>query len=368
MSVVIVKESSYNYTRLRRDVFDILSHLDRDKIKDGSRVLIKPNLLTAAKKDKAITTHPLIIKAATEYVLQKRGNPQVSDSPAVGTFKKVIKECGVEDALKGMPVAIKEFRSSRKISVDGRFRNMEIAHEALLADVIINLPKLKTHSQMGLTLAVKNLFGCVIGFRKPEWHYRVGVNKEMFAELLLTIYHTLAPSMNLLDGILAMEGDGPGSGGTPRDVGVLIGSDDALSIDVVVCKMIGIDPLSLITTKIGKRLGMLREFNLSGELKKVDDFSLPSTTDLLFGPKFAQKFIRYNVTSPPASDSDLCKFCNECATICPAKAIENRDKNLEFDYEKCIRCFCCMEVCPHKAIKIHEPFVDKTIKKFVNRS
>ncbi len=367
MSIVIVKESSYDYKRLRGDVFDILSQIEKGAIKNSTKVLIKPNLLTSAREGHAITTHPLVIKAVTEYIIEKGAIPQISDSPATGSFNKIIKECGIEDVLKGVSVEIKEFKSSRKILHNGKFNSLEIADDALQADVIINLPKLKTHSQMGLTLAVKNLFGCVVGLRKPEWHYRVGENRELFAELLLTIFKYLKPSINLLDGILAMEGDGPGTGGTPRYIGLLIGSDDALPIDYTVCNMIGLKPLSLITNKVGKEMGLLNNFTVIGSLKRVSNFSIPAPTDLLFGPRFAQKFIRQNITNRPKSIDDICKLCNECVNICPAKAIDNKGDKLDFDYDQCIRCYCCLEVCPHGAMKIHEPFVGKSVKKLFKR-
>lgn len=364
MFQVIVKESSYDYEELRANVFGILSCLDKGTIKKGSRVLIKPNLLAPTSQEQAVTTHPLVIKAAVEYVVSKGGKVQVSDSPPMGSFDKITKESGLIEALQGLPVLVREFKTSRDIRAEGKFKNIELAVDALEADIIINLPKLKTHSQMTLTLAVKNLFGCIVGTKKAEWHYKVGENRELFAELLVSVYRALRPSINLMDGILAMQGDGPGTGGTPRHIGVLIGSDDALCIDIAVCRIVGIEPFSLLTNKVAKEMGMTKDFKVSGEAPVLRDFALPAVTDLMFGPKFAHKFLRRHLTSRPVNIEDICKLCDECIKICPANAIENAGGRLEFDYETCIRCYCCLEVCPHRAMKRHEPLVKKIIGKF----
>jgi uncharacterized protein (DUF362 family)/Pyruvate/2-oxoacid:ferredoxin oxidoreductase delta subunit len=362
---VLLKSSSYEYPRLRTDLFEILAKIDNDNIKSGSHTLIKPNLLTSASPDQAITTHPMIIKATAEYALSKGAKVRVSDSPATGLFQKIIRECGIKDALKGMPVEISPLKSSRSIDFDGKWKSIELSAEALDADVLINLPKLKTHSQMGLTLAVKNLFGCVVGMKKPEWHFRVGENKELFAELLVGIYKALKPSINLMDGILGMEGDGPGTGGSPRHIGVLIGSTDALSLDLAVCRMVGIDPYSLLTNSAARDMGLDSEFRITGELPFIKDFRIPDIGDLMFGPRFAHRFMRRHLTSRPSNIEDFCEFCNECVKICPAEAVKNPGKRLVFDYERCIRCYCCLEVCPHGAMEKRDTTVKKLLRKIL---
>jgi uncharacterized protein (DUF362 family)/Pyruvate/2-oxoacid:ferredoxin oxidoreductase delta subunit len=365
MHTVIVKASLYEYARLKADLFEVLAQIDNDIIKKGSNVLIKPNLLTSAKPDQAITTHPLIIKAAAEYAISKGARVRISDSPATGSFQRIIRECGIEDALKGMPVEICPLKTSRTVDLDSKWKSIELSAEALDADVIINLPKLKTHSQMGLTLAVKNLFGCVVGMKKPEWHFRVGENKELFAELLVSIFRTLKPRINLIDGILGMEGDGPGTGGSPRHIGVLMGSTDALSMDMAVCQMIGIDQYSLLTNSAARDMGLDNGFRISGDLPDIRDFRIPDIRDLMFGPRFTHRFMRRHITSRPSNIEDLCEFCNECVKICPAGAVKNPGKRLVFDYEQCIRCYCCLEVCPHGAMEKRDTAIKKLLRKIL---
>jgi len=360
-----MEKSSYEYNELRDCVFKILRRLDDGVITAGARVLIKPNLLTHASPESAITTHPLIIRAAAEYAIEKGALVQVSDSPAMGKFPHIVKECGVEEALKGMPVKLAPFERSAAVKTASSFKEIELAEDALQADVVINLPKLKTHTQMGLTLAVKNLFGCVVGAGKPDWHFKIGRDAARFAELLAAIYGAIKPRINLMDGILAMEGNGPGTGGKPRHIGVLMGSANAVSLDMAVCEMLGAAPLA--TNEAARRLGLSEEYEAVGKMPQVGGFVFPRTSNIVFGPAFTGDILRRHLTSRPVSDQTSCRLCNECINICPAKAIENDGSRLDFDYDKCIRCYCCIEVCPHAAIKVHEPLVRKAVKRFLRK-
>jgi len=165
----------------------MLTTLADGLIQKGSRVLIKPNLLLPAKPEKAIVTHPLVVKAAAEYAIEAGGRVQISDSPAMGTFKKVLKEGEYQGSLDGLNANLTPFTISTRKDIGTPFKEIDLAKDAIDADVIINIAKLKTHSQMLLTLGVKNLFGCVIGAKKPEWHLRAGVDRDLFAKLLVQI-------------------------------------------------------------------------------------------------------------------------------------------------------------------------------------
>lgn len=367
MPEVIITQSSYEYDRLRADVFSILGRLDGGRIELGTDVLIKPNFLAPSTPEQALTSHPLVIRATAEYALERGARVRVSDSPPMGSFERIIRKCGIREALDGLKVDIRELGESRPVTLGGRWKTIELAGDALDADVIINLPKLKSHCQMGLTLAVKNLFGCVVGMRKAQWHYRVGENRELFAELLVEIYDRIRPAMNLMDGIMCLEGDGPGAGGTPRHIGVLMGSTDALPIDVAICQMLGMRPAGLLTNHAAERKGLPLDCTISGSLPEVRGFMIPETRDLLFGPRFTHKFMRRHVTVRPRNIAGACKLCNECLRMCPAKAITSTGEALEFDYEKCIRCYCCLEICPHKAIERHEPGLTRLAKALIPR-
>lgn len=366
MSKVISRICDTSYGNVKPAVFEILESLDQGMIRQGARVLIKPNLLAPAPPEKAMLTHPEVVKAVAEYVLHKGGSVRISDSPAMGSLKRVVREGGIQAALDGLDVEFREFKASTPVDVGAPFHRIEIAQAALEADVIINLPKLKTHTQMLLTLGVKNLFGCVVGFRKPQWHLRVGVDREMFGALLYRIYNAVGPAVTILDGVLAMEGQGPGRGGSPRDLGVLMGSRDAVAIDATVCGMLGVDPMRLFTNQAAMKAGGMPEsIEVEGELPSISNFVLPRIVPLVFGPKGARKTLRKYLIQRPVARESLCGNCGECRRYCPARAISQENKKLRFDYDKCIRCYCCIEVCPHGALTAQEPPLGKLFNKFI---
>lgn len=212
MPLVLIRKSDYSYETLKPLIFGMLDRLGGHRMAPGSRVLIKPNLLTPATPRQAILTHPFIVRAAVEYALNQNARPLVADSPAMGSFSKILRDSGIQEALAPLKVDCRPFQDSLKIDIGEPFGSIDIAREVIEADFIINLPKFKTHSQMLLTLGVKNLFGCIVGYRKPEWHMKTGVNRPLFARLLVQLYHRISPAFTILDGILALEGEGPGNG------------------------------------------------------------------------------------------------------------------------------------------------------------
>ncbi|MDH4232715.1 MAG: DUF362 domain-containing protein [Nitrospirota bacterium] len=365
---VMLRRAEYECSTLKPLIFELLDGLAGDRIGKAGRVLIKPNLLAPATPDKAMLTHPLIVRAAAEYVLRKGGIPLIADSPAMGTFDRVMKESGIREALKGLDVECREFKRSVAIDVGPPFNRIEIAEDVMRADVVLNLPKLKTHTQMLLTLGVKNLFGCIVGLRKPEWHFRTGVDREMFARLLVRICRAIGPSVTLLDGILAMEGQGPGKSGLPRRLGLLLAGTDPVAVDMTVCRMLGLDPMSLLTNRMAAETGTAPpDIRVDGELQVIENFLLPEITPLVFGPKSLHGFMRRHLVQRPLCDDALCRLCGECWKYCPAGAIKAVNKKVRFDYDACIRCYCCIEVCPHGALRAAETVYGKVARKLLKR-
>jgi uncharacterized protein (DUF362 family)/Pyruvate/2-oxoacid:ferredoxin oxidoreductase delta subunit len=366
MATVFVRKAAYDLATLKPLVAGLLAGLDPGLIRRGDTVLVKPNFLIPAAPDKAIITHPLIIRAVVECVVDLGGRPVVADSPALGSFDRVLREGGVAEALKGLPVACRPFKESVVVDVGPPFHRIDIAAEAMGADVVINLPKLKTHTQMLLTLGVKNLFGCIVGARKPEWHLRAGIDQERFAELLVRICAAVRPRATLLDGVLGLEGPGPGRGGLPRAIGVVMASADAFSLDAAVCAMLGLRRDDLPTNRVAAREGLLPDdVAIDGELPSVPDLRLPTTSPLVFGPKPLHRFIRKHLLQRPVCDAERCRTCGECWKICPAKAIRREGRGLRFDYDACIRCYCCVEVCPHGALEARETPAGRLVRKLL---
>lgn len=364
MSKVYIRKAEYDYTTLKPLIFELMDSIAGDLIQKESRVVIKPNLLAPVVPDRAVVTHPLIVKATAEYVIDKGVRPQISDSPAVGSFDRILKVSGIKDALEGLDVEFKEFRNFVSVDVGKPFEKIEIAKDAVNADILINLPKIKTHSQMLLTLGVKNLFGCIVGMKKPEWHLRAGDDREIFAALLVKIYQTIRPAINIYDGILAMEGQGPGKSGDPREIGVIVVSGDALTADRVICRMLGVEPHTLLTNRIAmEQAPGTGEISVDGDLPRIDSFRFPEMAPMAFGPKMAHGFLRRHLVQRPECDNSECRLCGECWEYCPAEAIAHDKKKIHFDYDKCIRCYCCIEVCPHTALRAVETLTGKVARK-----
>jgi uncharacterized protein (DUF362 family)/Pyruvate/2-oxoacid:ferredoxin oxidoreductase delta subunit len=365
MPKVLLQRARYDYVPLKTKIFAMMDSLGgRKLIAPQRRVLIKPNLLAPASPERAMLTHPLVVRAVVEYVLEQGAVAQISDSPAMGSLDKVLKASGIKDALQGLRVQYRPFNASLPVEVGEPFHRIEIAEDALQADVLVNLPKLKTHGQMLLTLGVKNLFGCIVGFRKPEWHLRAGVDREMFARLLVHIHRALRPAITILDGILAMEGQGPGISGTPRPLGVLLASDDAVALDMTVCRLLGMPPEQLLTNKISREMGLVSDdLVVEGELPSVRNFKLPDITPLVFGPRAFHGMLRKHLVQRPVVDGAPCRLCGACWSYCPAQAISHDRTRVHFDYDRCIRCYCCLEVCPHGALRAEEPQLGKILRR-----
>ena len=242
---VLFKNSSYGAADLGDTICNIMDGAGGDRIQPGTRVLIKPNFLLPAGPEKAITTHPLVVKAVVEYVLEKGAKPVVADSPGMGSFEKILRKGGYVDATGGLDVIFRPFRESVSVDIGEPFGTIQLAKEAIQSDFVINLAKLKTHAQMLLTLGVKNMFGCVVGLKKPEWHLKAGTDRAMFARLLVQICRAVGPGITIVDGITAMEGQGPGKSGTARELGLIAGSRNVYGLDMTLCKVLGLDPAML---------------------------------------------------------------------------------------------------------------------------
>jgi len=359
--VVFSSQMDYEYSSLKESILSAVNSLGgiSQFVKPEDSVLIKPNLLSARSPEKRITTDPTFVMAVVEIVKEAGGRPVIADSPpGIESFRLICERTGMEEIAQRTKVPLVELRKPRKGNTAKclRFSSLEVSAEALEADVIINLPKMKTHCQMLLSLGVKNIFGTVISREKAEWHYRTGLDRDTFATLLLDIHNTLNPDLTILDGVWGMEGHGP-SGGTPRNFGIIAASADALALDLSVSEMMGINPSDFPLYRVAKKhdLPQARVKNIEviadPEIRnRFVDTNIPRLDSLHVLPSFL-RILSPLLISNPVQDSGKCIGCGECVKICRAEAIELKDHNrLEFNYDKCIRCFCCQEVCPVGAI------------------
>lgn len=227
-------------------------------IKPGMRVLLKPNLLTGARPQAECTTRPEIVQVVAELVRAAGGEPFIGDSPAFGSARGVAAQIGLLAVCQDLDLPLVEFHGERYTAPDTsrEFAHLRLSREALGADVVINLPKVKSHMQLTLTLAVKNLFGCVPGKLKAWWHMEAGKDPERFATMLVETAQAINPQLTLVDGIIGHEGNGP-SGGTPRPLGVLLATDDVFAADWVLAQLLSIDPALIPVHHVATAKGLM---------------------------------------------------------------------------------------------------------------
>ncbi len=346
-------------------------------IPESGAVLIKPNLLGPVSREKRAATDPEVARAVAE-TLREAGARTVSlgDSPAVASASLVMRRNGYNEVLPDWVerVAFSEGRPCPTAS----HKDLELAVRALEADAIVNVPKLKTHAYMGLTLAVKNLFGTVVGARKAQWHLRAGENRELFARLVVEICYALRPRLTVVDGVIGMEGNGPANG-IPRELGVILAGDDPAAVDTVIARMLGYDnsdlPVQAELQRSATGVTDLGEITVLGEeiaAVAVNNFQRAHISEGIGigirGP--IARLLKGALTNRPLIHADPCRLCGQCAEICPPDAIEMdaaAGKKPAIDRGKCIRCFCCQEVCPHNAISVRPGWLLRLLSVFRNR-
>lgn len=327
-------------------------------VKPGQKVLIKPNLLSGKSPEMAVTTHPEIVRAVIQLAQDAGGEISLGDSPGIGSPENVARKSGILTVVNETGCRFVPFETSVTIHpTGGTFQQFEVAQDILDADVIINLPKLKTHQMMGLTCGVKNMFGAVVGLRKPRLHLQAGTDKAFFALMLLELCETLAPALTIVDAVIGMEGEGPGSG-DPVQIGALLAGSHPQAVDTVATELVGLQPYQVYTQQqaiqTGRPYTQLQQLELSGdplESLKINNFRPAKMTDVNFGLNRGLKhYLRNALTARPEPDHKLCRLCNDCVTHCPPEAMKTEDDKLQIDYDRCIRCFCCQELCPHGAL------------------
>lgn len=337
-------------------------------VKPGQRVFIKPNLLKSSPPSAAVVTHPEIIRAVIKLVREAGATAMVGDSPGLGDLRHVCEKSGVLSIIEEEGALLADTDHAVKVKNNGQFHHFEIAQSVWEADAVINLPKLKTHGMMTITGAVKNLFGCIPGKRKAQWHLNAGVNRAAFARMLVELCSLIKPRLTIIDAVIGMEGNGPGSG-DPRVIGLVLAGQDPVAVDVVCGKIVGVQPSSLYTVKAAREAGIgetrLDKIRIRGEeihTVALDRFRLPPQehTDWPL-PEWAKRFLKNALTTRPVVDHRECIRCGVCEKHCPQGAIRSNGRQLVVRYHDCIRCFCCQEFCPQGAITVGKGWALKMI-------
>lgn len=341
-------------------------------VKPGDRVLCKVNLLVPAPAERAITTHPEVVRAVVREIRDAGGIPLVGDNPAALGQKAVLLRSGIASVLREEGVEVADMGPTVRIENPRAraYHAFDVSRAALEADLLLNLPKLKTHALTYMTLAVKNLFGVIPGMEKARWHFRAPTAED-FAVLLVDLYGALLhhragrPLLHLLDGVLGMEGDGPATGGKPRMTGLLLASEDGVALDRVACRLVQLDADRLLTCRLAAAQGLgtaeLMSIELTGHTLaelQVEDFVAPRGMAAFRTTwPLNTRFLRNRLVERPVVSPELCTSCGQCARICPTQAIHvaGPDSGAVIDVDRCIRCYCCAEVCPEAAVKKCDP-------------
>ncbi len=340
-------------------------------IPKGKKVLLKPNLVVGSHPENAVTTHPVILEAVIKIMKEHQYPIKYGDSPGFGNPEKAANKAGLKEVADRYDVFFADFLNGETISYPEGVacKQFDIANGILETEAIINLPKMKAHALQRITGAIKNPFGAVVGYNKATMHSRY-TNAYNFADMLIDLDQYLNVDLHIMDGILAMEGNGPRNG-NPIKMNVIMISTDPVAMDTLFCKMVDLNHLLIPTIIAGKErgLGTYEDIEIIGDpiaplinkafdidrgtVKKEDSTSL--------------SFLRKHVIRRPYIIKDACQKCGVCVEVCPLedKALQfpkgNKTTPPQYDYSKCIRCYCCQEMCPYHAIEVKTPVIGKVL-------
>ncbi|KYC46063.1 MAG: F420-reducing hydrogenase, subunit gamma [Candidatus Methanofastidiosum methylothiophilum] len=336
-------------------------------VKKGDRVALKPNLLVFSSPSKAIVTHPIFVLEVFKKVLQAGGDPFVIDSPGSGipftktSLNSLYRLTGYSDAFKDYSDCLNTDTSKVTVEIENGLilKRVDILKPLMEADVIINLPKMKTHTLTFLSGAVKNMYGSVPGMEKTRYHSRFR-DVHDFSKALLDVWNITKPDLTIMDGVVSLEGDGPAMRGIPRKTEIVLSSEDSLLMDLAICKLIGLSYEDIPYLKVALENNLSDgRYSLVGDIPTINDFILPRTYHgkLSIDPISLYNYMVFPIFSKfliekPKVIKQKCIRCGVCVRSCPERAITMDKISAKIEYDKCIRCYCCHEQCPEGAIDL----------------
>jgi len=322
----------------------------------GKKVLVKPNVLRASEAGEGIVTHPAVLRAVVEKLeTLAPAAIVVGDNPGLfsyGANEESFKKTGLLEAAKGYYQNIGEDACPMAFNPDF-LPAVSVSRMVLEADVIISLPKFKTHGLTVITGAIKNSYGILPGAQKAKLHQAAG-SPARFHEAVVEVFRLRVPDLFILDAVVGMEGNGPASPDL-REIGLLLASDNAVALDSVMAFMVGCDPARLRFLQKAREMGLgdydLERIQILGKLERLPDFRLPPLGgEAISGDEKIQAFIHGKTLLRPQADPDLCTGCGTCLEQCPVSALTMEDDLPRVKEDTCITCFCCQEICPEKAM------------------
>jgi len=360
VAVTLSKCQDYSPVAVQAAVERMLANLGGIErfVSPGQSVLLKPNMLTDRNPDQAVTTHPEVVRALIRIVKKRGGRPIVADSPAnVTKIERVWEQTGFRALCDAEDVPLLNLEKTGSVRMEAGGISFTVAKPVLEADVLVSIPKVKTHMLTIFTGAVKNLYGTIPGFQKATLHKAHPTPVE-FGKLLAAIYTRTKPHLAVADAIVGMDGEGP-SGGDPVKLGFLAASSDSVALDVVLCRILGIDTRSVPYFKPLKIASLgetdFSRIEMSGTpMRDLDHvrFRIPSTLTGRLIPRPLVKLLQPFIWIRPAF-SNRCVSCKRCARACPMEALHIEPGSRPIlDPKRCIGCCCCHEVCPERAVEM----------------
>ena len=340
--------------------------------KPGERIVLKPNVLMGSKPEKSVTTHPAVFKALGRLIKEIGASVSYGDSPSFGKCEPNMRKSGLKEIGDELGLSVADFDSGRSVSHKNALlvKSFVIANGVLDSEGLVSLPKLKTHPLPRFTGAVKNQFGCIPGLLKSQYHVKLPDPYD-FCTMLVDLNTLVKPRLCVMDGIMAMEGNGP-SGGKPKKMNVLLLSSDPIAIDATACRIIDLDPAVVPTSKAGERaqLGTYHSENIEIVGEDIESFldrsfEVIRTPPTPCNPSRVRNFVKNRICEKPIIDEFKCNKCGICVKMCPVepKAVDwhNGDKSRSptYKYDRCIRCFCCQENCPEGAVFVESPMLGR---------
>ena len=371
MDVAIVRCADYGEETCERALREVLVPFGGlDWVRPGMRVVIKANLVSAMKPEKAATTHPALLAALTRMLRERGANVVIGDSPG-GTFaaphlNAVYRVCGLSEAEAAGAELNRDF-SQKEADLPEAHTAKHITYTGYLdgADAIISFCKLKSHGMLSLSAATKNLFGAIPGIIKPEYHYRYPDPMD-FADMLIDLNEFFRPKLYLVDAVQTMEGNGP-TAGTPKYMGALLAGTNPHKIDLLCAKLIGLEAKNVPTLRAAQERGLTpasaEELEISGDAEEFvckDFVTVQKGTGTDFGAqkgKLLGAAAKTVLRARPKLKRSRCVGCGVCRNTCPAHAIVIEKGKAKIDRRICIRCFCCQEFCPKGAMRVHRTWV-----------
>jgi len=322
---------------------------------EGRTVLVKPNILGAMAPERHVNTHPSLVRATVAALRRRRaGRILVGDNSgmrAYGSNEQAARVAGIFEAAGGHYVNLGASPVAVKVKSDFA-AELAFSREVLEADVLVSLPKMKTHVATLITGGIKNAYGHLVGGEKSRLH-REAVGPENFARAVVDVYQVRPPDLAILDAVVAMEGQGP-SGGRPREVGRLLASRSAVALDAVMAAMMGLAPRAVPMLRIAEARGLgpadLGAIQMEGPFEVVRRFKRPGVGMGLGA--FAARIGTYLLVTQPRVRAGKCVRCGSCVKACPVGAITMTDAGPVIDDARCISCFCCHEMCRYNAMKL----------------